>query len=129
MKNKLVFTVVFAVLFVFAGGIQNSYAQDGPIAGGYGDADVKDKEVIAAAKFAVRKRGQNQKATITLLAVNKAQVQVVAGLNYKVCLQVKVKRAGKKAVTQNIEAVVYKNLKRVYSLTSWIVINGQGCGT
>lgn len=128
MKIKLSIFAFFVALFMIFGSATASFAQDAQITGGYGDADVKDKDVIAAAKFAVKKGGQKQKATITLVSLNKAQLQVVAGLNYKVCLQVSVKKSGKKAIRQFVEAVVYKNLKNVYSLTSWVKTKESECG-
>ena len=119
MKIKLGFAIIFAALFMLAGGVQKSFAQDGQIVGGYGTADVKDKDVIKAAKFAVKKDGQNEKAAVTLVAINKAQMQVVAGINYELCLQVSVKKTGKKAVKQFVKTVIYRDLKNTYSLTSW----------
>lgn len=128
MKIKLSIFVRFVALFMVLGCATTSFAQDGQITGGYGDADVKDKDVVAAAKFAVKKGGQKQRATITLVSLNKAQLQVVAGLNYKICLQVSVKKSRKKAMLQFVETVVYKNLKNVYSLTSWVIKKESECG-
>ena len=128
MKIKSNIFALFVALFVFFGIYSAAFAQDGQITGGYGDANVKDKDVIAAAKFAVKKRSQKQRAVITLVSINQAQLQVVAGLNYKLCLQVSVKKSGKKAVRQFAEAVVYKNLQRVYSLTSWEIKKKSDCG-
>ena len=80
------------------------------------------KESIAAAKFAVKKRGKTQNAVINLISIRQAKTQIVAGLNYKVCLEVSVKKSGRKSVRQFVNAVVYKNLKNVYSLTSWTIL-------
>ena len=119
MKIRLNFLTIFVGCLIFFGSVSASYAQDGQITGGYGEASVKDAEVIKAANFAVKKAAKKEKATIKLIEIKKAQMQVVAGLNYEVCLQVSVKKSGKKAVTQYAKAVVYRNLKSVYSLTSW----------
>lgn len=52
-----------------------------PVAGGYNDVSVKDPEVQSAATFAV-----NQIQQGTLVRVDSAQMQVVAGKNYKLTL-------------------------------------------
>ena len=119
MKIKLGFFVACVALFIILGSASASYSQ---ITGGYGDADVKDAEVIKAAKFAIKKGSKNEKATVTLVSIKKARVQVVAGLNYELCLEVDVKKAGKKSVKQYVKTVVYRNLKNVYSLTSWTLL-------
>ena len=119
MKIKLGFFVAFVALFIILGSASASYSQ---ITGGYGDADVKDAEVVKAAKFAIKKGSKKEKATVTLVSIKKARMQVVAGLNYELCLEVNVKKAGKKSVKQYVKTVVYRNLKNVYSLTSWTLL-------
>ena len=84
------------------------------IAGGYGAVDKNDPEVKAAAKYAVAAETRHAHHTIKLISINKAEQQVVAGMNYKVCMKV---RDGKK--TRWATAVVYQNLKNKRSLTSW----------
>ena len=98
MKIKLSFFALCIALFVFFGSNSAAFAQTDQITGGYGDADVADAEVVKAAKFAVKKRSTTQKAAITLVSIKKAQMQVVAGLNYELCLQINVKKSGKKVV-------------------------------
>ncbi len=122
MKIKLSILITFAALFVFWSGSTVCYAQEEeePIVGGYVKADMADAQVIAAAKFAVKRRSQTQKATINLLSIKNAEVQVVAGLNYELCMQVDFKKKkNQKAVKQFVQVVVYRNLKNTYSLTSW----------
>ena len=117
-KNWRAVLLIAALNFVFS--IASvAFAQD-QIAGGYGETSTTDPEAVAAARFAVSRQGRKQRAPITLISVERAEVQVVAGLNYKVWL--KVKSRGK---TQNVTAVVYKNLKRQLSLTSWDVENSS----
>lgn len=123
MKIKLSVSIAFAALFIILSLASASFAQSDQIAGGYGDADVKAKDVVAAAKFAVKKGAAKEKATITLLTIKQARQQVVAGLNYEVCLEVNYKKSGKKALKRYVKAVVYKNLKNVHSLTSWMISN------
>jgi Aspartic acid proteinase inhibitor len=88
------------------------------IAGGYGRADVKDPQVIAAAKFALQAKNTSQKRTgnqaYSLLEISKAEIQVVAGLNFHVCLKTKL---GNKQ--PEVVAVVYQNLQQEFSLSSF----------
>jgi hypothetical protein len=88
--------------------------QTTPLAGGYGDARVSEQGVLEAARFAVREEGRREGRRVSLVAVRRAETQVVAGLNYRLRLSV---RAGGR--TRDATAVVYRNLKGVYSLTSW----------
>jgi hypothetical protein len=102
----------FAVGLVFLG---SALAQ---IAGGYGTADVKDPQVMAAAKFAVGAQNTKLKRTgsraYTLLEITKAQMQVVAGLNFHICINTKLGTSIRSA-----EAVVYQDLQQKLSLSSW----------
>jgi uncharacterized membrane protein YoaK (UPF0700 family) len=88
------------------------------IAGGYGTADLKDPQVIAAAKFAVGAQNAKLKRTgnraYTLLEIGKAETQVVAGLNFHVCVNTKLGTNIRSA-----EAVVYQDLQQKLSLSSW----------
>jgi Aspartic acid proteinase inhibitor len=102
----------FAVGIVFLG---NVTAQ---IAGGYGAADVKDPQVMAAAKFAVAAQNTKLKRAgsraYALLEITKAEMQVVAGLNFHVCINTKLG-----AGIRSAEAVVYQDLQQKLSLSSW----------
>jgi hypothetical protein len=91
-------------------------AQNGPVVGGYAETSSSDAEVLKAASYAVRAQGQKQGVRISLISIQRAEVQVVAGLNYRLALRVKV--GGK---PRDVTAVVYRNLKRKYSLSSWDV--------
>lgn len=121
--SKLAVIICFALLFSIS-----AAAQDGQIAGGYADTDVADEGVVAAANFAIRKQGQKTGTKITKIRIANAKVQVVAGLNYEVCLDVTVKRPGRKAYRQFAKAVVYKNLRGEHWLSSWTILkNKSGC--
>ena len=89
-------------------------AAQAQIAGGYNSVGTKDKEVRAAARYAVAAQGKRAKRSITLISINKAEQQVVAGMNYKVCLKVRDKR-----LTRVATAVIYKDLRGKRELTSW----------
>jgi len=127
MKMKFSVSIAIVLFFVIFGCASTSYAQNGQITGGYGKASVKDKEVVKAAKFAILSRNKTERSIITLLSIKKAQVQVVAGLNYELCLRVSVAKGDKKATKQFVKAVVYRNLKNKYSLTSWGISKKSGC--
>src|SRR5216684_1509234 len=87
---------------------------EGQIVGGYGERSNNDAEVVAAARFAIKKERQTLHSRILLISINRAEMQVVAGLNYRLCMTVKV--SGR---TRNVTVVVYKTLKQKLSLTSW----------
>lgn len=126
MKIKL--NIFLSLLVVIFAGAVAGFAQedDEPFAGGYIKASVTDKQVIEAAKFALKKRSYSTKTTINLLSIKKAQTQVVAGSNYKICLHIRYRRRAKGRDEQFVEVVVYRNLKKVYALTSWTVKNCAG---
>jgi hypothetical protein len=89
------------------------------VAGGYASASADDAQVLAAARFAVRAAKRRRGARVQLVAVERAETQVVAGINYRLCLRV---REGKR--THEAGAVVYENLRRRLSLTEF---NPGGC--
>jgi hypothetical protein len=114
MKN-LSKILIFTALIMGALAIQSqTHAQDTPIVGGYGEISVRSAEAQSSAKFAVSARARRTRKRIVLWKVVKAEQQVVAGMNYRVCMRVFV---GGKART--VTAVVYKNLRQKRSLTSW----------
>lgn len=120
MKIKLII-FIFAALFIFSGGAAQSFAQqEVPMTGAYMKADAKNKDVITAAEFAAKTQGKTEKATIKVVSIGTAKTQVVAGINYQVCMQVSVKKkAAKAAAKRFVTAIVYRNLQNRYSLTSW----------
>ena len=82
--------------------------------GGYKAVPTDDPEVVAAADFAVNEQGRKQEISISLVSIEHAEQQVVAGINYRLCLKVEID-----GETQEIKVVVYRNLSKEYSLTSW----------
>ena len=101
---------LFALLFCAL--LCGASAQQPPIAGGYSAASKTDREVLAAARFAAREAGRKEHARARLVSVESAETQVVAGLNFRLCLRVKVGKS-----VRDLRAVVYRNLKRQLSLT------------
>lgn len=90
-----------------------------PIVGGYKEVSPDDAGVVAAADFAVAEAAQKKELTIKLIAIQRAEQQVVAGINYKLCLKVEVSDKDSEAKVQDVQVVVYRNLQNVQSLTSW----------
>lgn len=115
MKKLLIFASLFVVFVFGAFASESRVAAQDDIAGGYADSSVRDKDVRKAANFAVKQRSKNVKRTFTLVSIRKAEVQVVAGLNYRVCMRVRDNRGR----TSTVTAVIYKNLRNKLSLTRW----------
>lgn len=88
--------------------------------GGYRSIAKTDETVLSAATFAVAAQADKTQSEIELLDVIKAESQLVAGMNYRLCLEVS---AG--AGPSYVQAVVYVDLKRNPRLTSWTASN---CG-
>ena len=114
MKKHIIFCS-FVALFVFGIFAAESRVSAQEMTGGYGDASVLDKDVRKAANVAIASRSRSTGKTLTLVRIVKAEVQVVAGLNYRVCMSVREGRKRAKTVT----AVVYKDLKNRRSLSRW----------
>lgn len=129
MKIKPVI-FAFAALFIIICGTSKSFAQQNvSMPGSYSKADVKSKDVIAAADFAAKTQAKKQKTTIKVVSIDKAKTQVVAGMNYRICMKVSVKKkSAKTAADQFVTAVVYRNLQNKHSLTNWTAVaEGSNC--
>jgi hypothetical protein len=116
-KSSLMLFIAFGVFLSY--GIL-AQAQGRPILGGYKEVSTDDAEVQEAAEFAVKAQGEKQETTIKLVSVEHAESQVVAGRNFKLCLKVEVEdKENNTDATQEVQVVVYRNLQKVHSLTSW----------
>lgn len=107
---------------VFFAFVSSADAQiGGPKTGAYKEISTDDAEALAAAKFAIKKNGQDENLEITLEEVLKAESQVVAGVNYRLCLKIAfhAKDTNEADEVRTVQVVVYKNLQREYKLTSW----------
>lgn len=126
MKINLKIFALIAALFVFAGSASVSFAQDDDEAGGYVNASSSDKNVRDAAAFAVKERAKKQTSIIELISIESARMQVVAGVNFELCMQISVREKNAEAAAEKyVKAVVYRDLKNAYSLTSW---TEEDCG-
>jgi hypothetical protein len=87
-----------------------------PIAGAYGKIAADDEEVVKAVNFAINKHENmlDKGTKISLVKVSKAGKQVVAGMNYRMLVKVKVNGREEEA-----EVVVWRKLSGEYELTSW----------
>jgi len=116
-KSSLMLLIAFGVFLSY--GIV-AQAQGRPIVGGYKETATDSSEVQEAAEFAVKAEGEKQETQIKLVSVEHAESQVVAGVNYKLCLKVEVEdKENNTDVTVDVQVVVYRNLQKAYSLTSW----------
>lgn len=116
-------TCLAALLFSTAACSTAGRAQPAP-AGGYAKAAVTDKEVVAAATFAIKTqqnalqvKKQPDPLKLELVKILHAEQQVVAGMNYRLRLRVTLNGKEKTA-----EAVVWWQAWRKpdpYQLTSW----------
>lgn len=86
------------------------------MAGGYGDAGTKDKEIRHAAAVAVRQHAKREHQSVTLVKINKAEKQVVSGMNYRICMNV---RHGRRGRVHTVTAVVYQPIRKPMRLTNW----------
>ncbi len=111
MKSKIQIAALFAAFLFGTAGASVCAAQEDVIVGGYGDATVTDPQVVKAANFAVTAQ---KKKSLKLVSVLKAEQQVVAGMNFRMCLSLS--SAGK---PEQATATVYQNLQNKYSLSEW----------
>lgn len=120
-KSLLIAAVAAALVYAHASAANGAVRQNPPMAGGYGEAAPDDPDVLRAARFAVREAGRREGRRLSLVAVRRAEKQVVAGLNYRLRLSV-----GAGGRTREVSAVVYQDLKGAHSLTSWDAAGGEG---
>lgn len=109
--------ILAAALCMILVGTTASLAQKRPqpVTGGYAPISTGAQEVASAARFAARE----QRDLIFVESIQKAERQVVAGLNYRISMRVWL--SGK---LQNVKTVVHTDTNGDYSLTSWEVVGG-----
>lgn len=74
-----------------------------------------------ASRFAVKEGGRREKATITLVDISNASFKVLdGGLDFDICMKVKVKKARKKTVRRYALTNVFRDDKTMaYTLRAW----------
>ncbi|NLE68523.1 MAG: hypothetical protein GX608_13980 [Lentisphaerae bacterium] len=122
MKEGAMVCVLAAVLLMSAQA--GAMASNEPMCGGWSAAAASDSNVVAAAQFAVkaeekalREKGGAEPAGLELAEIREAAQQVVAGVNYRLKLTVRLDGRQKEA-----EAIVWWQAWREpepYQLTSW----------
>lgn len=98
-----------------APGLQASDA----VTGAYIKGNTKDPAVVQAAQFALKQQSSQSGQPHTLQKIVQAQTQVVAGLNYRLCMKV---RQGQPAKSITVMATVYRNLSQEWQLSEWNVV-------
>ena len=114
VKKKLRIILMMVVINAVIGCMFGLQAQQSPIAGGYQQASTTESDVVSAAKFATKKEKRKKGIRLSLISIERAEKQVVAGINYRLCLRVKIKDK-----IQNVTTIVYRNLRQKYSLSNW----------
>lgn len=112
MKKCLPAVMIFLALYLAIGGAPGLATQQQT--GGYQEAPKDDPAVVSAAKFAVSHHQTKQGGTVSLVSIKRAETELISGVNYRLCLKVKVD--GK---TQTVTALVNKALDDRQTLTSW----------
>ncbi|HEY6186061.1 MAG TPA: hypothetical protein VIW80_00175 [Pyrinomonadaceae bacterium] len=121
MKKSLQLGLILIALIVASGSVIVSRAQQRPpTVGGYKRMAKDAPEVISAAEFAVKEQMGKGGGSIKLISVEAAEGQLVQGMNYRLCLQVEIEdEVNNVIVTQGVRVIVYRDLKKKYSLTRW----------
>lgn len=123
MKSKMGITVALTAMVL---GVGSLAWVSGQRVGGYREIAKDDERAVAAAEFAVEEQSKKQEMTYKLIEVSKAESQVVAGTNYRLCLKVGYhKQDDDVDATEFVRVVVYRNLQGEHSLTSW---TQEDCG-
>ena len=120
MKKLLSQLTILLTLFT----VSCSTTPDDPVPGAYFNAPTTDQDVVAAANYAVKAKGlelsegdPSASNTLQLISIDKAEQQIVSGMNFRLHLSV---QEGKK--TRKAEAVVWWQAWHQagpYQLTSW----------
>ena len=120
LSNRRIASTLFFVALTLTCAVVASAQGKRPILGGYNEAAVDNSEVVEAAEFAVEEQGRKQEMTVSLVSIERAEIQVVAGKNFRLCLRVTLKAEGEDEESeQMVKVVVSRNLQKVFSLRSW----------
>ena len=119
MKKNLYFAVALIVFgLVFA---SDSFSQVRPLLGGYKSLDTTNAGAVEAANFAITAQSEKDEVEYELGGIAKAESQVVAGTNYRLCLDVSANGGD----GSYVQAIVSVDLQKTFRLTSWTATN---CG-
>jgi hypothetical protein len=117
MKTVLSLIAFTAILMVLGCETQ-PVPSNPPTPGSFAAAGITSREVVAAAEFAVDEHSKSSSdGVVKLVKVTAAEQQVVAGVNYKLTLQVR-----QNGMVKTAEAIVWWqswNTAQPYRLTEW----------
>ena len=117
------YVVALLVLAVGLGALTTSAQR----LGGFKEIDKGDEGAAAAAEFAVKAESEKKEMTYKLVSVEHAESQVVAGINYRLCLKIGYhKQDDDVDTTEFVRVVVFRSLQNQFSLTSW---TEENCGS
>ena|SRR5215213_8036772 len=121
MKKSLRLGLILIALgIVFGSVIALSAQQRPPTVGGYKKTATNGPDVVSAAQFAVSEISRRSGNGVKLISIEAAESQLVQGMNYRLCLQAEIEDTTNNViVTQGIKVVVYRDLKKKYSLAKW----------
>jgi Cystatin domain len=118
MKKQL--QITFLLISICAFGSLSSAVSAQIKVGGFKEIAKNDVGALAAAKFAIAKKAKTDQSKIVLMSVEKAESQLVAGTNFRLCLVVEVEEKGENVRTdRQVLVQVYRNLKNVFTLSKW----------
>ena len=121
--NRRLFSMALSVGIFMTLAVAAASAQK---VGGYKEVSASDAAVQAAAEFAVNAQAEKSEKEMSLVDVIKAERQVVAGSNYRMCLKVTSQGEVDEAdATHFVQVVVYVDLKGNRKLSSWVA---SDCG-
>lgn len=124
MRKTLFVTVMMVTAALFCA--SQASAQTRPLLGGYKEIAKTDAAAKKAALFAVSAEAKRSEKEIEFISIVKAERQVVAGSNYRMCLKVSTEGAeGQDDAEVFVKVVVYVDPKGVQKLTSW---EASDCG-
>jgi hypothetical protein len=127
MKKSFHAAIFLVALSVVFSSVVVGLGQTRPILGGYKTVSTDDAEVQAAAEFAVSERAEKENVSLKLISIEKAERQVVQGVNFRLCLKVGIDDdADDSDEAQEVKVVVYRNLQNENSLKSWEVADCDG---
>lgn len=114
MKKSLFFAAVLIAFGLVL--VSNGFGQRPPIIlGGYKVVSTDGEGVVAAADFAIKAQSEKDEMEYELGGIAKAEQQVVAGTNYRLCMDVSAN--GEDGMY--VQVVVNQDLKANYKILSW----------
>ena len=109
-------TALVTATLIFAFAIAAAAQDNEPMAGGYAKLSTRSVAAKKAAAAAVTQHSASHpKDKVTLVKIVKAEQQVVAGMNYRVCMTV----LDHRGIRRSITAVVYQPIRKKLRLTDW----------